>query len=425
MLYPHADQEQRQEGSEPEGAQTTQKKVGPDEAGMAALMAAAREKYGLPAGPDRKTPETDVEARALLDQYKAAWNFLDRKVSGGMLLTPAVAEQEVELSSRPLLKIGDAVEVFRRAAKSYAERPICSLCGITEFATDVLHLHIHMVNNCLMYFANQICRLFDQSGRLKSREGYLAYQAPSGKNSADAHRRIGFWLFDAFERFSKVPGLSLPPSICMQRPMQGLEAGQCCQILAYAGQWLPALCGMLDVEGLRQCEYVKPAERRLFDLMHAWLSSLCVVLKIVRHWEAIKYRKILVEYLGRLIRVMHTCTVQIKKYSVRCYDHEIFVHLLDELDSKKSLIKYACWVTEHMNVAWRDTLQHHTTRGGGCAGADGTVMSANRQAFYRMSLIYSGVVDQCLASMGLKVYWYHTKVVDSEAAAGEVVCADD
>jgi hypothetical protein len=79
------------------------------------------------------------------------------------------------------------------------------------------------------------------------------------------------------------------------------------------------------------------------------------------------------------------------------------MHLLDELDTKSSLIKYACWVTEHiMNFARRESLQHHTTKGGGRAGDDGAVINANRQAFYRISIVYSGVVDNCLADMGLK-----------------------
>jgi hypothetical protein len=169
---------------------------------------------------------------------------------------------------------------------------------------------------------------------------------------------------------------------------------------------------MLDVDALSQCEYVKPAERQLFDLMHAWLSSLCVVLKIVRHPQACQHRAILVEHLAHLFRIMRTCSEEIDKYSIRWYDHEIFVHLLDELDTKSSLIKYACWVTEHMNVAWRESLQHHTTRGGGVVGEDGDDMhrNANRQALHRMCLYYSGVVDECLAEMNLKVDWYHMKV---------------
>lgn len=78
---------------------------------------------------------------------------------------------------------------------------------------------------------------------------------------------------------------------------------------------------------------------------------MLVVSKILIHSQASKRIEILVQHLAHLIRVMHNCSDEIPKYSVRWYDHEIFVHAGDEPNDKSPLIKHACWVTEHMNGA--------------------------------------------------------------------------
>jgi hypothetical protein len=207
-IYPHADRAQQRD-DQPQKAPAPGSRERPDTEGMAALMATAQKTYGLELDGTRNTQPSDAEIRSLLDRYRLAWNYLNRHVSGGMLPEPAAQEQAVTLSSRPLLKIRAACEVLRNAAKNYTERPICSLCGITEFATDVLHMHIHMVGNCIQWFAERLNKLFCQAGRLKSEQDYKAYQAPSAaaKKSVESYRKIGFWMFDAFERLAQIPGL--------------------------------------------------------------------------------------------------------------------------------------------------------------------------------------------------------------------------
>jgi hypothetical protein len=162
----------------------------------------------------------EAEVRDLAERYRKALLFLRGNAPHGVFSEPSAEEEAVEFSSRPLLKIRQARDAFRHAAKSYTEQPIFPLCGIADFTVDVLHMHIHQVGNAIQWFAEQINRLFDSQGHLKDEQAYKAWKAPTSatRNSADTWRKGGMWLFDLFERFCDHPALKgkLPACICMQ-----------------------------------------------------------------------------------------------------------------------------------------------------------------------------------------------------------------
>jgi hypothetical protein len=69
------------------------------------------------------------------------------------------------------------------------------------------------------------------------------------------------------------------------------------------------------------------------------------------------------------------------EYTWKFYDHAAMCHVVSQIQEAGNLLAGSSWFIEAGNSAWKGTLQHHTSGGGGDAGE-----SSNKilQAFRRM-----------------------------------------
>ena len=161
-------------------------------------------------------------------------------------------------------------------------------------------------------------------------------------------------------------------SYATERPLERFEARQCCDILGDYGLWSRVLKAQLPgLDQLATAPDLSDTERHVFDHFDVWAPMLCVVLRISRDREPLQYIDLLREHPACWYSTARFMSESLWPYSVRNYEHWFFDHMLDEVRAKKSLVKYSCWVTEHFNIVWKQTLLHHTSQGGGRARADG------------------------------------------------------
>ena len=383
-------------------------------AAIAAVVQHTEAQFALPPGHALSMRYSLDETQAYLQRYQEAFRSLpghSRKSAGA----PTAAADTQPLGRVPTLLIGGATQALRNGAKSFNQVPVLTLCGIARVVYDMLHSHLHMVNNVMFLFMCLLNMFFTLEGALKSEAEIMNYLPPNGSSRSEsrAWRERGFYLFDVFARMSELHPDLKGKSYAKARPMRGWEAGNCCDLIADYGVWVPAVFAACPgLHDLKDCEYSQEAvsdrAREMISLLDVLFPMLFVVLKMARSTRASAFLDVVPQYIACLRRTLMALD-EIVHYSVRTYDHSLFCHFIDQVRKFGSLIKYSCWVTEHMNIAWEFFLSHRTSRGGGRAQADGSKdhLNANRQAFHRMVVVYSGLMQRFFAKLGVPIKWHH------------------
>jgi hypothetical protein len=247
-------------------------------------------------GPRAKmTPD---ETFNLLERYMSAFSKLKHRLQRAMpesMLVPSTSTTSASKPSPlrvPTITHKAAMDTFRKLSKGSVYPSVLSKCGIADCVHDVLHLHIHAVNNAMDHLGAVSSKYFDATGHLKSREAIAAWKMPTGRTQRvpSALRQIGFYVFDIFP---KLQG-RLKQSLCTGRPMKGYEGSQCCDLLQLCGIWMGALRDFLPGSAaLQTAHFLNEHERCVLDIFAEWFLALFVISLVLRSTQASTHREAL------------------------------------------------------------------------------------------------------------------------------------
>ena len=161
---------------------------------------------------------------------------------------------------------------------------------------------------------------------------------------------------------------------------------------------------------LEQADWAGEAQN-LFKHFDVLFPTLFVIMMVARHPEADQHVEVLATHLAAFRRTLMQLDTVVE-FTVHNYTHYMFCHMIDDIKTWGCLIKFSCWLTEHMNILLKYVLCFCTSRGGGHAAKDGSMEHTNPdwQAFLRMVLMYSGIVEEFLQDIDIEMQWHHNKV---------------
>ena len=129
------------------------------------------------------TIDTAASAETQIDALRCFVAFvkdLDRSVNPKPP-PPRVRQGPVRADRVPTLKPAAAIGVLHAASAGFMYQPILRLCGVAQLVCDVLHMHLHVIQDVLLYLVIFLNIFFRKDGSLKTQQEVLSYQLPKGR----------------------------------------------------------------------------------------------------------------------------------------------------------------------------------------------------------------------------------------------------
>ena len=337
----------------------------------------------------------------LMTRYKRALKALPRPAQARASNHDPAAAAPMGHEHRyvPTMNLSEAFQFTRHSAKGFMYPALLSMCSIMRKQRDLLHCHLHVVNNFVWWLMVLLNWLLTAQEHLKTDTELQQYQQPTGKSASSPAqwRSRGFYLFDHFTQMKAV----LARAIAVKRPMQGWEGTQGILLLLHFGLWSDFLRD--NVPGLQELcnsksSVLTSAQKNVFDKIQLWGSALALVMLLARKPDARLSLDMMEQAMTVLYIVMKDLNDNVMAYSMCGYEHDLLHHSLDEIALWGSLIKFSCWPTELTNVLEKSNTRNHTSRGGGHADREGGLLHAlrNMQLMKRHIVKYCGFMELAL-----------------------------
>jgi hypothetical protein len=356
---------------------------------------AAGQPHAAPLKAQVATKEAEHSAaRAEAEALGVVWLDQRGKGSSASLNAAGCYKPVSSLTSegKPRLSATQCDDLLRHGLYGMAADRILTSIPTQNVFIDALHLVLNVVHAAIGYLIHAFHMCLTVEGKLRTDDEIRAYKPPSGKeaNRPAAWAKSGFWVPLLFPQMAGHPDLK-GRRFAKSYPIQGWEANQCYDAVAYFPIWYSYVLTKCDLrKGLRDhagSSLAAPMLDTFKVQLPAWWEHMHPVLKQV--CSVAPDMEVLTQELKSLRSTMRKVCIHKHKVVPKSYEHFLWCHVRAQIRRHGNLIKGSCWVTEHMNAVWHALLARHTSYGGGRPGQSGCAHHPNAQVLKRLSLVYA------------------------------------